>query len=199
MHHELHPADVIIVLGSYDTSVAERAVDLYNEGLAPYVVFSGGFGRHTEGVFEKSEAEVFADVAKSRGLPESCILIENKSANTGENIRFSKRLLLEKVLDIKKCIVVTKPYMERRAYATFKKHWAEVEVMVTSPLATCGEYLAASSIDREQVIDIIVGDTQRIKLYSDKGFQIHQDIPAEVWKAWEELVKAGYTKHLIDK
>jgi hypothetical protein len=43
----------------------------------------------------------------------------------------------------------------------------------------------------------MVGDLQRIRLYPEKGFQIHQDIPDDVWDAYEELVKAGYTKYLI--
>jgi hypothetical protein len=43
----------------------------------------------------------------------------------------------------------------------------------------------------------MVGDLQRIKVYPEKGFQISQDIPDDVWKAYEELVRLGYTKHLV--
>jgi hypothetical protein len=42
----------------------------------------------------------------------------------------------------------------------------------------------------------MVGDLQRIKLYPAKGFQIYQDIPADVWAAFEELVEAGYNQRL---
>ena len=42
----------------------------------------------------------------------------------------------------------------------------------------------------------MVGDLQRIRLYPDKGFQIHQEIPDDVWKAYEELVEAGFDKYL---
>jgi hypothetical protein len=30
-----------------------------------------------------------------------------------------------------------------------------------------------------------------------KGLQIHQEIPDDVWRAYEELVEAGYDKYLI--
>jgi hypothetical protein len=43
----------------------------------------------------------------------------------------------------------------------------------------------------------MVGDLERIKLYPEKGFQIYQEIPEDVWAAFEELVNAGYTRHLV--
>ena len=40
----------------------------------------------------------------------------------------------------------------------------------------------------------MVGDLQRIKIYPEKGFQIEQHIPEDVWKAFEFLVAAGYNE-----
>jgi hypothetical protein len=96
--------------------------------------------------------------------------------------------------------VVQKPYMERRSYATFKKVWPEKEVIVTSPKLSLDEYLGRYShetLSKEDVISIMIGDLQRIRLYPEKGFQIHQDIPDDVWRAYDELVDAGYDRHLI--
>jgi hypothetical protein len=62
------------------------------------------------------------------------------------------------------------------------------------------EYLSRYSnetLSPDDVVSIMVGDLQRIRVYEEKGFQIHQDIPQDVWRAYEELVKAGYDKHLI--
>jgi hypothetical protein len=53
----------------------------------------------------------------------------------------------------------------------------------------------ALSID--EVISIMVGDLQRIRVYPSRGFQIPQEIPADVWDAFEALVNAGYDRHLI--
>lgn len=146
-------------------------------------------------MFTQPEAEVFADIAIKLGVPPDKILIENRSTNTGENIEFTKALLQEKRLDLNSFILVQKPYMERRAFATFKKRWPEKDFVVTSPAFTYAEY-PNDQIPRELLINIMVGDLQRIKIYPDLGFQISQDIPTEVWAAYEELVKLGYTKHL---
>ena len=140
------------------------------------------------------------DVAINLGVPRDKILIENKSTNTGENILFTRRLLAEKELDPEKFILVQKPYMERRAYATFRKFWPEKKVLVTSPRVSFEEYLKEyknEKLSSGDVISIMVGDLQRIKLYPEKGYQIHQEIPGEIWAAYEELVRTGYDKYLV--
>lgn len=196
VNHVLEPADCILALGSHDLRVAERAADLYLEGYAPILILSGGLGNFTKGLWTKSEADLFAEVAVKKGVPERDILIENKSSNTGENILFTQLLLKEKGLDPKRFIVVQKPYMERRSLATFKKHWPEKELMVTSPQISFEDY-SNEEIPMERVINIMVGDLQRIHLYPEKGFQIYQEIPADVWQANEELIALGFDQHLV--
>jgi hypothetical protein len=91
--------------------------------------------------------------------------------------------------------------MERRSYATFKKVWPEKDLCVTSPRASLDEYLRDASHDSlssDDVIGIMVGDLQRIRLYPERGFQIPQDIPDDVWQAYQELVEAGYDKYLLE-
>ena len=53
LRHELVPCDLILVLGSNDTRVAEHAADLYRRGLAPRVLFSGNSGRLTRHLFDR--------------------------------------------------------------------------------------------------------------------------------------------------
>jgi uncharacterized SAM-binding protein YcdF (DUF218 family) len=196
MHECVQPADVILTLGSHDLRVAERAADLYLQGMAPLIVFSGGFGRLT-GDFVKPEAEMFADIAVKAGVPVDKILIENKSTNTGENIQFSDALLRTKATNPECFILVTKPYMERRAVATFKKLLPDKEVLPASPLIDFAHY-SNDGLSKDEVINIMIGDLQRIKVYPEKGFQIPMDIPDEVWNAYEQLTALGYTKHLVN-
>jgi hypothetical protein len=90
--------------------------------------------------------------------------------------------------------------MERRSYATFKKVWPEPEVRVTSPQVSMDEYLSAyshRSLSPRDVVSIMVGDLQRIRLYAERGFQIPQDIPDGVWAAYEELVRSGFNERLV--
>lgn len=200
MHHALELADVILVLCSHDTSVAERGAQLWLEGWAPRLVFSGGLGAITRRLWTEPEADRFARIAVAMGVPPSKILIENQSTNTGENVRFTRRLLEDGRIEAARFILVQKPYMERRSYATFHKVWPGKEVIVTSPVASFDEYLdrySNSELSRDEVISIMVGDLQRIRVYPQKGFQIEQEIPEDVWAAFEELVAGGYDQHLI--
>jgi uncharacterized SAM-binding protein YcdF (DUF218 family) len=200
MHHQLAKADAILVLCSHDERVAERGAQLFLEGWAPLLIFSGGQGAITKHLWTEPEAERFARIAVDLSVPRERILVEGRSTNTGENIEFTKKLLEDRGLDPEKFIVVQKPYMERRSYATFRKLWPEKELLVTSPQVSFQDYLAQyahGSLSPEDVISIMVGDLQKIKLYPARGFQIEQEIPSEVWTAYEKLANAGFDRYLI--
>ena len=200
MKHQLELADAILVLCSHDKKVAERGAQLLLEGWAPLLIFSGGLGVITKNIWHEPEADQFAEIAIALGVPPEKILIENQSTNTGENVLFTKRLLAQEQIDPASFILVQKPYMERRSFATFRKNWPDKNVLVTSPQVSFAEYLETyvnSELSVDDVISIMVGDLQRIKVYADKGFQIPQEIPDNVLSAYEELVRAGYDRHLI--
>jgi uncharacterized SAM-binding protein YcdF (DUF218 family) len=200
LDHQLVRADAILVLCSHDTVVAARGAELFLDGWAPMLIFSGGLGVITRQIWREPEADQFARIAIGMGVPPERILVENQSTNTGENVLFTRRLLAARYLDPRTFIVVQKPYMERRSYATFRKVWPEKQLCVTSPRATLDEYLGRRSHDSlssDDVIGIMVGDLQRIRVYADRGFQIHQDIPDDVWRAYQDLVEAGYDKYLV--
>jgi uncharacterized SAM-binding protein YcdF (DUF218 family) len=200
MKHQMAVADAILVLCSHDERVAERAAQLFHDGWAPLVIFSGGHGAITKTLWSEPEAERFARLAVEMNVPRDKILVEAQSTNTGENVVFTKRLLGERGLDLQKFILVQKPYMERRAFATFRKLWPEKDLIVTSPQVSFREYLASyanRALSAADVVGIMVGDLQRIKVYPERGYQVAQEIPEDVWRAFEELVRAGYDKYLI--
>ncbi|AKM82508.1 MAG: hypothetical protein UT28_C0001G0716 [Berkelbacteria bacterium GW2011_GWE1_39_12] len=177
-HHLNQPlvkAGAIFVLGSIDKTVGEYAAELFLKGYAPLMIFSGGMAHNNDLLstgWNKSEAEVLSEIAIEKGVPKEKIILETNASNTSENINFVKKLLAERQLDISSFILVQKPYMERRAYATFKKQWPEKEFIVTSSPVTYEDYMIKSKIPKEQTINIMVGDLQRIKEYPNKGFQI---------------------------
>ena len=192
--HTVQPADCILVLGSHDTRVAERGAELFLAGMAPFLVFSGGLGRLTADHWTEPEAEKFAQIALQLGVPAANMLLEKCSTNTGENIRFTYELLQKNNREVKSIILVQKPYMERRAYATFQKQWPgpPIQLMVTSPQISFSDY-SNQEITLEEVISIMLGDLERIKTYPEKGFQIFQRIPDLVWAAYEELKIKGFS------
>jgi len=195
LNHTPKTSDCILVLGSHDLRVADRGAELYLQGWAPILIFSGGLGNVTKGIWKDPEADRFARIALDKGVPAEAIFIENQSTNTGENILFTQRLLEDKGLNPQTFLLVQKPYMERRSYATFKKHWPDKDLIVTSPQISFEDY-PTEEISMEKVINIMVGDLQRIRIYPAKGFQIPQDIPDAIWAAYERLVAWGFNKHL---
>jgi len=196
LQQPLQKSDAILVLGSHDIRVAEWSARLWLDGWAPWLIMSGGLGRLTKDAWTQTEAALFAEIAIKKGVPAEAIFIEDRSTNTGENILFTKQLLENKGLTLQKFLVVQKPYMERRSLATFLKQWPGKEIFVSSPPVSFMDYPSAD-LPMEKVINIMVGDLQRIKLYAEKGFQVSQEIPQPVWDAYEQLVAFGFDKQLV--
>lgn len=196
MSQPLQAAECIMALGSHDLRVADRAAELFYQNMAPLIIMSGGLGNLTKELWKEKEADLFAKRAVSLGVPEENILIENRSTNTGENIRFTRDLLASKGMDPQSFILVQKPYMERRTFATFKKQWPGKDFSVTSPQISFEDY-PSQEIPVERVINIMVGDLQRIIEYPAKGFQIPQEVPEAVMDAFHVLIRSGFDKHLI--
>lgn len=87
---ELAPADAILIFGNRHIvqRSAWQAYRLYNQGLAPLIVASGGV-RLADG---RTEARALSEELLRYGLPKKALLIEDKSTNTRENVVFSREL-----------------------------------------------------------------------------------------------------------
>lgn len=205
MHQPLHKADVLLVLGSHDLRVASYAATLFLKGYAPLVIVSGGVAHHDDFLktsWQGTEAEKFASIMIEEGVPQEKIILEKAARNTGENFSLSKKVLDEKDFAFHSLLAVTKPYMERRAFATGTMQMPDKEIIVTSPLGSFEEYFSyyeGTEHSPENILNIMVGDLWRIKVYGERGFQIPQEIPDEVWNAFVRLKELGYTKHLVIK
>ena len=196
---EPQKADCIVGFGNFNVNIARRAAELYHQGYGDKILFTGGLGRNTLGMLPEPEAVRFARVAMDCGVPESALILEDKSTNTAENIRFTRDLLKKLGLPHNHLLGVHQPFMERRIKAAFGVYWPEVKLTVTSPQVTIPEYLEAAKkqgVTEQASIEVIVGDFQRMELYAQKGWQIPQEIPAEAWEAFHELVKMGYDGQL---
>ena len=192
-------SDVIVGFGNFNTDIARRAAQLYHQGYAPKILFTGGLGRNTEGLLPEPEALRFAKVAMACGVPEEDILLEDKSANTKENIEFTRQLLEEQEIPHSRILGVHQPFMERRITAAMGVYWPEREFSVTSPQVSIPEYLQRAKeqgISENASISVIVGDFQRMDLYAKLGYQLPQHIPEEAWQAFHQLVAMGYDKQL---
>ncbi len=195
MGHAPQPCSVAIGLGSHDLGVADTAVDLYKRGLAPLLVFTGATSPTTRERMPHGEAVHYRERALELGVPSEAILVEPHARNTGENIRFSRKVLEESGVEVASVLLISKPYEERRAYATARKLWPEVDVVSASTPMTFAEYVDSIG-DARLVIDMLVGALQRLMIYPDQGFMIRQPVPGDVTEAYERLCQAGYTSRL---
>ena len=198
LHQEPEKADVIVGFGNFNTDIARRAAQLYLDGYAPKVLFTG-LGRNTEGLLPEPEALRFARVAMECGVPREDILLEDRSTNTKENIDFTRRLLEERNIPHSRVLGVHQPFMERRITAAMGVYWPELNFSVTSPQVTIPEYLRRAKeqgISENASVSVIVGDFQRMELYAEKGYQLPQYIPPQAWEAFHRLVEMGFDQQL---
>lgn len=133
----LHPADAIVVLGNRPPRDASgriteelerrvrRGVELYQRGLAPVIVMTGG--PSARGV----EADVMAEHARALGVPAGAIVRERRARDTAENARLSVELLCRDGPCPPRVIVVSSPYHLRRAVALFRCAGAHVQYAAT--------------------------------------------------------------------
>ncbi|MET9141481.1 YdcF family protein [Streptomyces parvulus] len=196
MGHTPRPCSVAIGLGSHDLGVADTAAELYERGMAPLIVFTGATSPTTRERMPRGEAVHYRERALELGVPSSAILVEPRARNTGDNIRFSRELLEEAGVDVSSVLLISKPYEERRAYATARKLWPDVEIISASSPMTLNEYVDSLG-DARMVIDMLVGALQRLLVYPEQGYLISQPVPADVIEAYERLGRAGFTSRLL--
>ena len=113
------PADAIIVLGAaaYDAKPSpvfeeriRHGLELYRQGYAPKLIFTGGFGG-TGARF--SESQVARRYALKQGIPARDILIESRSRTTRQNLVEAKRLM--EARGMRRAILVSDPLHMARA------------------------------------------------------------------------------------
>ncbi len=196
MGHAPRPCSVAVGLGSHDLGVATAAVEAYRAGLVPLIVFTGANSPTTRARFPEGEAVAYRRHALDLGVPPEAVLVEPRATNTGQNITYARRLLEESGAGVSSVLLVSKPYEQRRAYATARKLWDGVDVVCVSAPMEFSEYVDGIG-DARLVIDMLVGALQRLVLYPRHGFMIEQEVPGDVLAAYRRLCRAGFTSRLV--
>lgn len=196
MGHQPRRCDVGIGLGSHDLGVATYTAELYHQRLFPRIVFTGANAPTTFDRFPCGEAVHYREHAISLGVPAEVISIEAEATNTSENLTRSRKVLEGVGVRPESVLLISRPYQQRRVYATCRKVWPEVDVVCGSRPLPLDEYIASIG-DVDRVINMLVGDTQRITEYARCGFAVEQHMHDSVHAAFQRLVDAGYTSRLI--
>ena len=115
----IEKADAIVTVSGGDNNARiNKTVELYKEGWAPVIIYSGAAA---EG--EVSNAEAMRNISVKMGVPKSAIILEEKSVDTSENAKFTSAIIKEKGFE--SIILVTSPYHQRRTMELFKDELGE--------------------------------------------------------------------------
>jgi uncharacterized SAM-binding protein YcdF (DUF218 family) len=199
LKHDPIPAEVIVAFGTNDLRVARFAARLYHEGFGSTLVCTGGIAHQDDLLatnWHKTEAEMYADEAVALGVPRDRIMLEPRAVNTAENVRFTRELLHRNGGHPRNLILATKPFMQRRVWATMAVEWPEVPASLASERMTLDEYFTGE-LPPEKVIPIMLGDLQRVWIYAQRGWSAAQIVPPEVMEAYRELKALGFTQQLL--
>ncbi len=111
-------ADIILIPGGSKPQLMERACSLFFDGYSSLLLPSGGKNKAL--VNYETEWDYFFEIAKKMSIPEEVVLKEDKATNTYENALYSKRIIEDKGILIKKALLVCKAFHARRALLTYQ-------------------------------------------------------------------------------
>jgi uncharacterized SAM-binding protein YcdF (DUF218 family) len=186
------PGDVLVVCGSYDIRVVEHAVGLLQQGIAPRMLISGNTGNWTRALWNRPEAEVFAQRALELGVSRQQLILEPNARSFAENLAFSRALCP----DARSLTFVTKPNSIRRVMQTQPVQWPGISFNVDAP-DFAFPWGVSNMVGVFGLIEEMVGDVHRLLRYPRLGFQQALEIPPAVLDAWQQLIALGYNRHLL--
>lgn len=180
----LTPADAIIGFGHFDLRVPRLCVSLWRGGIAPRVVFTGGFGAGTADLGQ-AEALAFAEEARRScpGLHSDTLILESSSTNTAENIRFTLEALAEShppVLPgrlLRSVILVATPARLRRVRLTWQLLQPEIPCLATCPVTDLRTESSLYASKNQALRDTLTGELERLRTYPARGWIRAQPIP----------------------
>lgn len=202
LNQTLEKSDLIIGCGCGNLQIPVKCAKLLKDGYAPKILFCGGLGKITKDIFNKSESEVYKDIAIKEGINEKDILIENKSTNTGDNFRFSLKILEKNNIKANKIIIVHGPFSERRTLYTAKTILKDKQITITSPDMSFEEfldYLEKNKHKENEIISVIVSDIQKMIVYPQFGWQLETEVPNNVLEAYNFFKNLGFDEYILTK
>jgi len=178
-------ADSIFLFGSPSLSVPEKGLELYKKGFAPYIVVTGERSLSEESGWDMTLADKYAEYLRRGSVPQKCIIIQNKSVNTLQDVTFSLPILVANEIPCNRVILVNRPFQQRRCNATFRRQSPTTE-LINVPCDT-REPIDMSEVEAFEFAVKCVREYEKIQTYADKGDIERQHPPEEVREAYREL------------
>jgi uncharacterized SAM-binding protein YcdF (DUF218 family) len=188
------PVDLIMGFGNFDARVPRHCVNLWQQKMAPFILFTGGRGSGT-GEVEGPEARWYAQVAQQYDphFPPRELLLETQSTNTPENILFSQQLLAEQHpplalgKEIRSLVYVTTPYRQRRVGLTLKKLIPQVAALSSPPPSDFAQDRFFFESKGYHFEDILRGEIERLLRYGREGHIWEESLPEAILLAYQNI------------
>jgi uncharacterized SAM-binding protein YcdF (DUF218 family) len=169
---QARPSDAIIVLGAaaYDARPSpvfeeriRHGLALYRQGLAPRLIFTGGFGGASA---RFAESEVARRYALRHDIPDEAILIETHSRSTRQNLIYARDLMREH--GIRRVILVSDPLHMARALRLSRE--LGIDAVASATPSTRFRSVRSSW-----------------RFLAQEVYFFHRDLVDEARRAWERL------------
>jgi len=164
-------ADAVFLPGGSHPQQPEYAAELYHQGMARWLIPSGGVSVKLEkwaGVRSKAEiyngdyqsdCDFFTDVLVKNGVPLSAIIGEDKSGHTRDNAFLSRKAADERGVEIKRALIVCKAFHARRCLMLYQMAFPEAEIKVCP--VYCYNITKDNWYKSEKGIDRVLGELAR--------------------------------------
>ena len=203
LNMKIEKSDLIIGCGCMNLEIPVKCAELLKGNYAQNILFSGGLGKLTTSNFDRTEAEIYKDIAIKEGIKPNKIFIENKSTNTGDNFRFSLKIIEKYKIKSDKIIIVHNNLSQRRTLSVARAIIKDKKLIITSPDKTFSQFIEKlSNVTEERkqnIISVIVGDIQRLIIYPQLGWQTENNVPETIIEDYYKLKNMGYDKYIYDK
>jgi hypothetical protein len=183
----MQKADVIIGFGHFDMNIPKRCCELYLDGMGRKIIYTGGVGAGSAD-FKNAEAIEFLHYTREHfpQIPPEDILIEDKSTNTGENVRFTMQLMKDEFSDfnfekgIHSAILVATPARQLRVYLTASQYLSHIQLINLPPELSFDDNILIFQQKREDFTQQLIGEIYRLNEYPAKGLCAPVIIPKEI-------------------
>ena len=159
-------ADVILIPGGSRPELIEKAVALFKDGYAPYILPSGGVNEKL--VNWKTEFEYLKNIAISLDVPQNAILKENQARHTFDNAKLSWKVLENNDVKVNKVILVCKAHHARRALLSYQTVFPFDIKFAVCPIVDERDISKENWFLEKEKIDLVMKEVEKIGQYFGK-------------------------------
>ncbi len=180
-------ADAVIGFGTFDLALAVFCGELYHRRRARRILLTGGFGAGTADL-GRPEADAWRDALLQAypRTPAADVVVENRSTNTADNIRFTAALLAREApalafgRGIRRVLIVASPSRLRRARLTLELLVPALAITRCRPAADFERERAIHDARKIPFLPHLTGELDRLATYPDRGWIVPEPLPPRI-------------------